>query len=138
MEVETSHLVSRILCSILVPILVYYDIPITISFFITSPKAKSRFRMLSFSSLCHCALHFWNIKLNDTFKQIKATEDLQVLVRHLQEMWLFGPLNTIGESQVQQQTDENAKVVGDLLRQLSSKQKQSLEGNGDAVDEDAM
>ena len=34
MEVETSHLVSRILCSILVPILVYYDIPITISFFI--------------------------------------------------------------------------------------------------------
>jgi hypothetical protein len=63
---------------------------------------------------------------------------LQVLVRHLQEMWLFGPLNTVGESQVQQQTDENAKVVGDLLRQLSSKQKQSLEGNGDAVDEDAM
>jgi hypothetical protein len=53
-------------------------------------------------------------------------------------MWLFGPLNTVGESQVQQQTDENAKVVGDLLRQLSSKQKQSLEGNGDAVDEDAM
>jgi hypothetical protein len=88
--------------------------------------------------LCHCVLRFWNIKLNETSKQIKATEDLQVLVRHLQEMWLFGPLNTIGESQVQQQTDENAKVVGDLLRQLSSKQKQSLEGNGDAVDEDAM
>ncbi|KAM0693445.1 hypothetical protein Q7P36_006700 [Cladosporium allicinum] len=74
----------------------------------------------------------------ETAHLIKATEDLQVLVRHLQEMWLFGPLNTIGESQVQQQTDENAKVVGDLLRQLSSKQKQSLEGNGDAVDEDAM
>jgi hypothetical protein len=62
-----------------------------------------------------------------------------MLVRHLQEMWLFGPLNTVGESQVQQQTDENARVVGDLLRQLSSKQKQSLEAGGDdAVDEDAM
>ena len=61
-----------------------------------------------------------------------------MLVRHLQEMWLFGPLNTVGESQVQQQTDENARVVGDLLRQLSSKQKQSLEGNEGAVDEDAM
>jgi hypothetical protein len=81
---------------------------------------------------------FQNIKLNGESQQIKAAEDLQVLVRHLQEMWLFGPLNTVGESQVQQQTDENAKVVGDLLRQLSSKQKQSLEGNGDAVDEDAM
>jgi hypothetical protein len=62
-----------------------------------------------------------------------------MLVRHLQEMWLFGPLNTVGESQVQQQTDENARVVGDLLRQLSSKQKQILEAGGDdAVDEDAM
>lgn len=45
-----------------------------------------------------------------------------MLIRHLQEMWLFGPLNTVGESQVQQQTDENAKIVGDLLRQLSEKQ----------------
>jgi hypothetical protein len=62
-----------------------------------------------------------------------------MLVRHLQEMWLFGPLNTVGESQVQQQTDENARVVGDLLRQLSSKQKQILEAGGDdVVDEDAM
>jgi hypothetical protein len=138
MEVETAHLVSPILCSILVPIPVHCNIPHSHFFFITSPKAKSRFRMLSFPFLCHCALHFWNIKLNETFKQIKATEDLQVLVRHLQEMWLFGPLNTIGESQVQQQTDENAKIVGDLLRQLSSKQKQSLEGNEGAVDEDAM
>jgi hypothetical protein len=71
-------------------------------------------------------------------KQIKASEDLQMLVRHLQEMWLFGPLNTVGESQVQQQTDENARVVGDLLRQLSSKQKQAVEAGGNAVDEDAM
>jgi hypothetical protein len=71
-------------------------------------------------------------------KQIKASEDLQMLVRHLQEMWLFGPLNTVGESQVQQQTDENARVVGDLLRQLSSKQKQTVEAGGNAVDEDAM
>jgi len=61
-----------------------------------------------------------------------------VLVRHLQEMWLFGPLNTVGESQVQQQTDENAKVVGDLLRQLTNKQEQSVEAGEKATDEDAM
>lgn len=61
-----------------------------------------------------------------------------MLVRHLQEMWLFGPLNTVGESQVQQQTDENAKVVGDLLRQLTNKQEQSVEAGEKATDEDAM
>jgi hypothetical protein len=50
--------------------------------------------------------------------QIKAAEDFQVLIRQLQEMWLFGQLNTLGESKVQQQTDENAKVVAGLLKQL--------------------
>lgn len=54
-----------------------------------------------------------------------------MLIRHLQEMWLFGPLSTVGESQVQQQTDESAKLVGGLLRQLSS--KQSIGANGEAM-----
>lgn len=36
----------------------------------------------------------------------------------MQEMWLFGQLNTIGESEVQQQTDENAKLVGELLQKV--------------------
>jgi hypothetical protein len=67
--------------------------------------------------------------------QIKAAEDLQMLIRHLQEMWLFGPLNTVGESQVQQQTDESAKLVGELLRQLSSKQSTST--NGEAMNEES-
>jgi hypothetical protein len=58
-----------------------------------------------------------------------------MLIRHLQEMWLFGPLNTVGESQVQQQTDESAKLVGELLRQLSSKQNAGV--NGEAMVEES-
>lgn len=61
---------------------------------------------------------------------------MQTLIRHLQEMWLFGPLNTVGESQVQQQTDESAKIVGELLRQLSSKQHGENSANGDAMNEE--
>ena len=68
--------------------------------------------------------------------KIKAAEDLQTLIRHLQEMWLFGPLNTVGESQVQQQTDESAKIVGELLRQLSSKQQEGNSTNGEAMNEE--
>jgi len=71
----------------------------------------------------------------DLSLKIKAAEDLQMLIRHLQEMWLFGPLNTVGESQVQQQTDESAKIVGELLRQLSSKQSNSA--NGEAMNEES-
>jgi hypothetical protein len=59
---------------------------------------------------------------------------LQTLIRHLQEMWLFGPLNTVGESRIQQQTDESAKIVGELLRQLSS--KQSTSADGEAMNEE--
>jgi hypothetical protein len=54
--------------------------------------------------------------------QVKAAEDFQALIRQLQEMWLFGQLDTMGESKVQQQTDENAKVVAELLRQLAARQ----------------
>ncbi|KAM0701830.1 hypothetical protein Q7P35_010739 [Cladosporium inversicolor] len=73
----------------------------------------------------------------ETSHLIKAAEDLQTLIRHLQEMWLFGPLNTVGESQVQQQTDESAKIMGELLRQLSSKQHDRNSANGEAMNEES-
>lgn len=59
---------------------------------------------------------------------------MQVLIRQLQEMWLFGQLNTIGESKVQQQANENAKAVADLLKQLVEKQQTTaLNGFGDGA-----
>ena len=49
-------------------------------------------------------------------------------------MWLFGQLNTIGESEVQRSTDENARVVGQLLKQLVERQQQDgvAKGHGEA------
>lgn len=85
--------------------------------------------------LFSCKLNPVAQQISDLLEQIKAAEDLQMLIRHLQEMWLFGPLNTVGESQVQQQTDETAKIVGELLRQLSG--KQSVNANGDAMNEES-
>jgi hypothetical protein len=120
-----------------IPFSLFLPFAIRVSLSQTRKKIRD-LRIPTSHSLHRCVLRFQNIKLNEESQQIKAAEDLQVLVRHLQEMWLFGPLNTVGESQVQQQTDENAKVVADLLRQLSSMQKQTLEANGDAADEDAM
>ena len=45
-----------------------------------------------------------------------------MLIRQLQEMWLFGQLNTVGDSKVQEKTDANARAASDLLRQLMERQ----------------
>ncbi|KAK5687962.1 hypothetical protein LTR17_026623 [Elasticomyces elasticus] len=58
--------------------------------------------------------------------QIVTAENAQSLIRHLQEMWLFGQLDTLGDSKVQQQNDEHAKSIAELLKQLADLQKSTL------------
>ena len=60
--------------------------------------------------------------------QVRAAEDVQRLIRQLQEMWLFGQLDTMGDSKAQQRTDEDAKAVADLLKQLLERQQGSANG----------
>ncbi|KXL50142.1 hypothetical protein M433DRAFT_2322 [Acidomyces richmondensis BFW] len=55
----------------------------------------------------------------ETAHLIRAGEDVQILVRQLQEMWLFGQLNTIGESEAHHQADENAEKVSQLLEKFT-------------------
>lgn len=62
-----------------------------------------------------------------TAYQIRAAQELQTLIRTLQEMWLFGQLNTLGEDETQKKTDETAKDVADLLRQLVERQSHAGE-----------
>ena len=38
-------------------------------------------------------------------------------------MWLFGQLNTIGDSRAKQRSDETAKQLSELLQQLAHTQK---------------
>lgn len=72
----------------------------------------------------------WN-HLTDV-SQVRAAEELQLLIRQMQEMWLFGQLDTLGESEVQRQTDENAKVVGELLGKVLEMQQQRQGQVGEA------
>ena len=43
-------------------------------------------------------------------------------------MWLFGQLDTVGESKVQLQTDDTAKEVASLLQQLLELQQPARNG----------
>jgi len=48
-------------------------------------------------------------------------------------MWLFGQLDTIGQTEAQAQTDENARVVGSLLEKFAQRQYGvPASANGDA------
>ncbi|KAK3043944.1 hypothetical protein LTS18_002590 [Coniosporium uncinatum] len=40
----------------------------------------------------------------------------------MQEMWLFGQLNTLGRSKLEQETEEDAKVVQSLLERVVKSQ----------------
>ncbi|KAK4987160.1 hypothetical protein LTR66_007675 [Elasticomyces elasticus] len=53
---------------------------------------------------------------------IRTAEEVLSLTRQMQEMWIFGQLNTVGESETERKTDENAKVVARLLEKLLAKQ----------------
>ncbi|KAI9875005.1 MAG: hypothetical protein M1830_009038 [Pleopsidium flavum] len=50
--------------------------------------------------------------------QIRAAEDILSLTRSLKEAWLFGQLNTLGESKAALKTDEDAKVVAEGFQRL--------------------
>ncbi|TKA65180.1 hypothetical protein B0A55_09221 [Friedmanniomyces simplex] len=65
----------------------------------------------------------------ETAALITTAENAQSLIRQLQEMWLFGQLDTIGDSKAQQQSDEDARSIAVLLKQLAELQ-QPAGGNG--------
>ena len=69
--------------------------------------------------------------------QVRAAEDVQRLIRQLQEMWLFGQLDTMGDSKAQQRTDEDTKAVAHLLKQLLERQREGANGEANGIAADA-
>jgi len=50
--------------------------------------------------------------------QIRASEDLLTLIRQMQEVWLFGKLDTLGKSEIEERTEEETKQILEMLQQL--------------------
>ncbi|KAF7194553.1 hypothetical protein HII31_04059 [Pseudocercospora fuligena] len=71
------------------------------------------------------------VRNKQTDRSIRAAEEVQSLIRQMQEMWLFGQLNTLDDTKAQKQSDENAAVVADLLKLLHEKQEPTEEGQAD-------
>ncbi|KAA6413870.1 MAG: mediator of RNA polymerase II transcription subunit 22 [Lasallia pustulata] len=55
---------------------------------------------------------------------VRAAEDMLALTRSLKEAWLFGKLDTVGESKAEARTEECAKgVVKGLERLMEGKER---------------
>ena len=52
------------------------------------------------------------------YPQIRAAEDLLSLTRQMQELWLFGQLDTLGKSAVEEKTEADARRVAELIQTL--------------------
>ncbi|KAK4624057.1 hypothetical protein CLAFUW4_05958 [Fulvia fulva] len=59
----------------------------------------------------------------ETTALIRTFEEIPTLIRQLQELWLRGPLNTLGDSKAKQSTDETANAVAEALRMLTGMQR---------------
>ncbi|MCJ1358772.1 MAG: hypothetical protein MMC33_008772 [Icmadophila ericetorum] len=64
----------------------------------------------------------------ETAALIKAAEDVLLLTRSLKEAWLFGPLDTMRESQAEAKTEEHARAVAEGLKELLEKEKEKESG----------
>jgi hypothetical protein len=61
----------------------------------------------------------------ETAAIVRLAEDAQRLIRHLQELWLFGSVDTVGKTEEELKSEESVKEIVGLLEELLKK-----EGNG--------
>ncbi|KAF2154816.1 hypothetical protein K461DRAFT_275976 [Myriangium duriaei CBS 260.36] len=64
------------------------------------------------------ALHEFQSQV-ETAGLIRATEDVLSLIRQMQELWLYGQLNTLEVSDAQERVDAQAAEVANLLQKLT-------------------
>lgn len=55
-------------------------------------------------------------------KKVRNAEETLRLIRQMQELWLFGTLDTVGKSDVELKTEEETRRVAGLLEKMIEKQ----------------
>jgi hypothetical protein len=58
-----------------------------------------------------------------TIRQIKTTQDLSTLIRDLQELWLFGGLDTLSDPADEEANREKAVRVARVIEGLAGSRK---------------
>lgn len=59
---------------------------------------------------------------------------MQTLIRQMQEMWLFGRLNTLEDSKTNTEVDGTAREVAELVQKLTAEISNGEQANGDGME----
>lgn len=76
--------------------------------------ATAAIERTDYNTTSYNALHM----KDETAALIRAAEDLLSLTRQMQELWLFGQLDTLGKSVVEEKTEADARRVAELIQTL--------------------
>lgn len=76
--------------------------------------ATAAIERTDYNTTSYNALHM----KDETAALIRAAEDLLSLTRQMQELWLFGQLDTLGKSAVEEKTEADARRVAELIQTL--------------------
>jgi hypothetical protein len=60
--------------------------------------------------------------------QVKTTQDLSTLIRDLQELWLFGGLDTLSDPADEEASREKAEKVAGMIEVLAKSAPVEVEG----------
>ena len=63
--------------------------------------------------------------------QIRAAESLQVLIRQMQELWLFGQLDTLDGPKSEVEMEGKVREVRELLGRVLEGQKSAVNGSSE-------
>jgi hypothetical protein len=83
--------------------------------------------------MCHVtsyALGGWEAKL---ICQVKTTQDLSTLIRDLQELWLFGGLDTLSNPANEEASQAKAVKVAEMVARLATSKPGQVKQDGMAV-----
>ncbi|PSK51695.1 hypothetical protein B9Z65_2962 [Elsinoe australis] len=69
------------------------------------------------------ALHEYQMQV-ETTGLVRAAEAIMTLTRQMQELWLFGQLNTLEVTEIQDKVDIQATGVAELLQKLVEMERQ--------------
>ena len=56
-----------------------------------------------------------------TVSQIRASEDLLTLTRQMQELWVFGKLDTLRKTDAKDETTGDVKAVAEMVTKMLKK-----------------
>ncbi|KAI9706797.1 MAG: hypothetical protein M1820_004768 [Bogoriella megaspora] len=73
----------------------------------------------------------------ETAALVRGAEELTMLIRQMQEVWLFGQLNTVGQKDALQKTSEDVAAITEVLGKIVKQRDEEASNPGEPSEDNA-